>query len=102
MNNNVYFLICDKGILLKAVTPEILNQSEEEVNKFFKTAKIEELDLEHTAQFYEDIVKDFKEVTSNLKDKKDCPYITLVYSDKIKQSCLALRKFGYNKPYEIW
>ena len=35
MNNNVYFLICDKGILLKAVTPDILRQSEEEVNKFF-------------------------------------------------------------------
>jgi|JI9StandDraft_2_1071091.scaffolds.fasta_scaffold974941_1 hypothetical protein len=53
MNNNVYFLICEKGILLKAVTPEILKQSEEEVNKFFNTAKIEELDLAHPAQFYE-------------------------------------------------
>lgn len=41
MNNNVYFLICDKGILLKAVSPEILRQSEDEVNKFFNTAKIE-------------------------------------------------------------
>lgn len=43
-----------------------------------------------------------KGLTNKLKDNKDCPYINLVYSEKIKQSCLALRKFGYGKPYEIW
>ena len=47
-------------------------------------------------------MQDIREETDKLKDNRDCPYINLVYSHKLKNSCLALKKYGYSKPYEQW
>lgn len=41
-SNNVYFLISEQGILLKAKTFDYLKKADNEITKFF-TAKIEEL-----------------------------------------------------------
>lgn len=63
---------------------------------------MEMLDTTASSDFYEKILEDIREETDKLKDSRDCPYINLVYSEKLKHSCLALKKFGYVKPYETW
>ena len=78
-SKNVYFLISEQGILIKAVTKDHLRKVDEEITKFF-TAKIEELELSGSAEFYNAIIDDIKEQTEKLKDARDCPYINLVYS----------------------
>lgn len=99
--NHIYFLISDQGILLKATSNNYLKTTDEEINKFF-TAKIEQLEISASSDFYEKILDDIREQTEKLKDTRDCPYINLVYSEKLKNSCLAMKKFGYSKPYENW
>jgi hypothetical protein len=96
--NHIYFLISDQGILLKATANSYLKATEEEITKFF-TAKIDQLEISASSDFYEKILEDIKLQTDKLKDTRDCPYINLVYSEKLKNSCLAMKKFGYSKPY---
>ena len=78
-SQNVYFLISDQGVTLKATTPDYLKKADDEINKFF-TAKIEELELSGSSDFYNNLLEDIKEETDKLKDSSDCPYINLVYS----------------------
>lgn len=77
--NHIYFLISDQGILLKATANNYLKVTEEEINKFF-TAKIDQLEISASSDFYEKILEDIKLQTDKLKDTRDCPYINLVYS----------------------
>lgn len=100
-SQNVYFLISEQGVILKASTADYLKKTEDEITKFF-TAKIEELELSGSSDFYNNLIEDIKEETEKLKDARDCPYINLVYSDKLRNSCLAMKKHGYTKPYENW
>ena len=78
-----------------------MRRVDDELTKFF-AAKIEELELSGSADFYNSIIEDIKEQTEKLKDQRDCPYINLVYSEKLRNSCLAMKKLGYVKPYENW
>ena len=100
-SQNVYFLISEQGIMLKAVSEEYMRRVDDELTKFF-AAKIEELELSGSADFYNSIIEDIKEQTEKLKDQRHCPYINLVYSEKLRNSCLAMKKLGYVKPYENW
>lgn len=84
--------------MLKAVTLDHLKKVDDEITKFF-TAKIEELELSGSISFYNNILEDIKEQTEKLRDNRDCPYINLVYSEKLRNSCMAMKKLGYNKPY---
>lgn len=77
--NHIYFLISEQGILLKATSSNYLKTTDEEINKFF-TAKIEQLEISASSDFYEKILDDIREQTEKLKDTRDCPYINLVYS----------------------
>ncbi len=47
----MYFLISEQGILLKATTQIIRDNVKEEIDKFF-TAKIEQLEISQTPEFY--------------------------------------------------
>jgi hypothetical protein len=58
--NHIYFLISDQGILLKATSSNYLRTTEEEINKFF-TAKIEQLEVTASSDFYEKILEDIRE-----------------------------------------
>lgn len=53
--NHIYFLISDQGILLKATSNNYLKTTDEEINKFF-TAKIEQLEISASSDFYENIL----------------------------------------------
>ena len=60
--NHIYFLISDQGILLKATSSNFLKTTDEEINKFF-TAKIEQLEISASSDFYENILEDIREQT---------------------------------------
>ena len=60
--NHIYFLISDQGILLKAISSNFLKTTDEEINKFF-TAKIEQLEISASSDFYENILEDIREQT---------------------------------------
>ncbi len=101
MANHIYFLISEQGVMLKATSASFLRSAEEEIDRFFN-AKIDQLEVSASADFYEHILSDIKQQTEKLRDTRDCPYINLVYSEKLKNSCLALKKFGFSRPYENW
>jgi hypothetical protein len=55
----VYFLISEQGITLKATSSDFLKRAEDEITKFF-TARIEELELTGSADFYNNIIEYIK------------------------------------------
>lgn len=57
--NNIYFLISDQGVLLKATSSSYLRTAEEEIDRFFN-AKIEQLEVAASSDFYEHILNDIK------------------------------------------
>lgn len=87
--------------MLKAVSDSYLDNADADINKFL-SAKMEQLDISVSPDFYEHISEEIKEQTDKLKDTRDCPYINLVHSQKIKQACLTLQKFNFSAPYESW